>query len=67
MFVGERVRIGAIVTVKLSPGDFTASATMTKPKPEVVNADDLPDFYMQAVVKPDKKPVVQTAKPIAGN
>lgn len=39
---------------KLSPGDFTCTATMTKPRPEVVNADDLPDFYTQAVVKPDK-------------
>ena len=39
---------------RLSPGDFTASVTMTKAKPEIVNEEDLPGFYTQAVVRPDK-------------
>ena len=38
---------------KLAPGDFTASASFTKPKAEVVNEDELPPFYTRTVRKPD--------------
>ncbi len=38
---------------KLAPGDFTASASITKPKAEVVNEDDLPPVYTRTVRKPD--------------
>ena len=39
---------------RLSPGDFTASARMTAPKPEIVNEDELPDFYTRTITTPDK-------------
>lgn len=38
---------------KLAPGDFTATASMTKPKPEIYSEDGLPEFYTRTVRKPD--------------
>ena len=38
---------------KLAPGDFTASASVTKPKAEIINEDELPPFYTRTVRKPD--------------
>lgn len=38
---------------KLSPGDFTATARLTAPKPEIVNEEDLLPFYTRIVRKPD--------------
>ena len=42
---------------KLSPGDFTATAKMTAPKPEVINEDELEPFYTRTVRVPDKEAI----------
>lgn len=38
---------------RLTPGDLTATASMTKPKPEVVDEDALAPIYTRTVRKPD--------------
>lgn len=42
---------------RLSPGDFTASASLTKPKAEVIVEEDLPPFYTKTVRKPDMESI----------
>lgn len=39
---------------RISPGDFTGSASMTKPKPEIVNEEELHPLYTRTIRVPDK-------------
>jgi hypothetical protein len=44
---------------RLAPGDFTASVRLSKPGPEIVDDDALPDFYFRQKVEvvPDKEAI----------
>ena len=42
---------------KLAPGDFSASARLTKPKPEIIDDSALPKFYTKAKIVADKEAI----------